>query len=248
MARTKWKLDRELDQPEDEFFGLLDDQELSEAPASSGSLFSKLMSALVTREEEEDVEDELEELVVDRPSTPRPQEGDLEQHIIRLPAGREWEEFLEAEQSATLFDKIQETSRKRFRVSAWALWLAAGLWVLIGLKSGSAYLNQLTDPVVSQWMLERFTERTARIATVGFAVLFPVAGFLLSASSLSFLLGGIYEKRFLRGLFGVCGLIAVWLSLSLVGQGFYLAGLITAALGWLIIRALEWVMLRLGVY
>jgi len=65
---------------------------------------------------------------------------------------------------------------------------------------------------------------------------------------LSLLIGGIYERRPARAIIGLCGLILVALVLSLAGQGFYLAALISAILGWLLLRGLEWAMARIGIY
>lgn len=252
---TKWKLDRDLGEPEDDFFGLLEEDELPGSEVADGtqstSIFSKLIGALITKSDEpqEEVE-ELDDLIIETPMDPRPQPGDLEQHIIRLPDSRQWEEFQSAEREATLFEKIEETRKRRFRASAWALWLSAALWAYLGFKYGSSYLNELTDPAIqpTQWMSDNLPGQWPQIATIGAGILAPVAGFLLTASSAALLLGGAYERRPMRAILGICGLIVLALLLSLAGQGFYLAALIVGLGAWIGLRALEWLMIQLGVY
>lgn len=258
-AGTKWDLDRDLGAPEDEFFGLLEEDELpGEEPSAEGrttgkpSLLQKIIHALVLKDEDSaELEIEsLDDVIVEVPERPTPRPGDLEEHIIRLPSGREWDEFLQAEQEESLFENIQETKRKRLRVSSWALWISALIWAFLGFKYGSQYLTDLTSPdiVGGQWLIDKLGDQAAQGITVTSGVLAPVAGFLLSASSIALLLGGAYERRPMRAILGVCGLIALVLSLSLAGGAYYVAALIVASLGWLSLRGLEWLMIRLGAY
>lgn len=263
MARssgTKWDLDRDLGTSEDEFFGLLEEDELpGEEPAAPGvepktPLLQKIIHALVLRGDDESEEVEtIEDVIVEQapePRRPGVTEGDLEEYIIRLPAGREWDDFLQAEQEATLFDSVQETKKKRIRSSAWALWITAALWAFLGVKYGQAYLTALTDPTITggAFLTEQLGAKAAQGVTVTSGILAPVAGFLLSASSIALLIGGIYERRPMRGILGVCGLIALGLLVSLLGESYYVAALITGLLAWVILRAVEWILLRLGAY
>ena len=255
-ASTKWKLDRDLGEPEDEFFGLLEEDELpGEDPAKQNDkvpFLQRIIHSLVLKEDQpqEDTKEELEDVRAEPTVGSSQFDSELESTIIRLPAGREWDDFLQAEQQANLFETIQVTKRKRLKAAAFALWLSAALFAYIGLKSGSSYLTSLTDQgiVGSDWLVSRFGAQAAQGITVTLGIMAPVAAFLLSASSLALLIGGAYEKRLPRAIVGIMGLCLMAVSLSLMGSGSYVAAAALAAGGWLALRLLERLMLRLGVY
>jgi len=254
-AGTQWKLDQDHDSSQDEFFGLLEEDQLpgSEpvAPGRKARLpFLERLTSLLITKTDQPPEEQLDELIVESRISSRPQAADLEDYITRLDAGRDWDDFRESEQLAPLFQQVQQTTLKRFRSWTWAVWITAATWAYLGFANGQNYLAELTSPdlPLDQLLVDKLGAQAAEAALISVGFLMPVFGFLLTATALSLLIGGIYERRPARAIIGLCGLILVALVLSLAGQGFYLAALISAILGWLLLRGLEWAMARIGIY
>ena len=255
---SSWKINRDIDQPEDEFFGLIEDpldNGDSEAPGAGREAgWRKLIAVFVnsgtSSSDHEEFSEELEELQEQRPASLRPLDDDLEQHMIRLPAGREWDAFLQAEQQSTLFEEVQKAKSRRIKASAWALWISAAIWILIGWKHGQNYLAALTDQSIvgNSWITAHSSAKAAQGVSVVAGILAPIVAFLLTSSGLALLLGGIVERSWARIALALAALASALISLALLGGPAHLQALLVSAALFALIRFFEWLLIRLGVY
>jgi len=258
-----WDINRDLDQPEDEFFGLLDD-DLNEGaePSSkkkSGSgkgLFKKILGLLIEKSDKKDDHRELEELEelseiqpIVGPMTGSP---DITSHISRLDSAHDklQADFLAEETTSNLFEDIQTVQRKRYRVAAWGLWISAAAWGYIGWLYGSAYLHKLTLQTIPSetWLVNLVGGKLAHAASMVCGILSPLALFWLTVLAVSLVLGGILERSIARVLLGsTIGLVGL-VGLTLLAVPAYTTTLAAALAVILLVRGAEWILVRLGWY
>lgn len=245
LPPTRWDIDRDLDRPEDEVFGLIDADLGLDAPAgddrfgSAQQAAAKIVGAVegITSRFQRPGKDrkreaELAELAsfqqqatggsaVLPSSRVAAMDPDLDQHIIRLPSNRDFSEFLAAEQETSLFERYEQTRAQNLRFGGLGLWIASILFVLLGLKTGQGYVHGLLDENVlpPQMLTEQAGEQAAGAVMFCAGLLAPVLTFVLLAYSAGDLLQGLFggAPRKLPGALVGCTAAAVTLLLCAAG-------------------------------
>jgi len=264
-APPKWDLNRNLDQPEDEFFGLIeDDFDVGAQPSPSapqqrkpgriGQLLENITDKLVERGESKENEQELHELQESQPPGGVPSGSpDLTAHLSRLSTAQDKlrESFLAAENATSLFDEIQQTQRKRVRVTSWSLWISALIFIWLGVQGGKSYLQGLySNNLPSEtWLVGLIGGHYAHALGVITGMVSPLALFALTVMSFDYILGGIVERRVPRIFLGLAsGLTGLWTATALLSAQAYTSALIILTVALIASRLVEKVLMRLGWY
>lgn len=263
-----WDIDRSLDQPEDEFFGLIDDLPGGERldstpPAKKQGLLSKILGALVepkqptksgkSRRSGKDEIQELRELEDFQPApgaiTGSPE---LTSHIQHLSSAQDKlrESFLAAEQSSSLFEDIQVVQRKRHRTATWSLWIMAALFGWIGYHSGNSYLQDLTSANLPSetWLINLVGGQTAFMLSTICGILAPVGLFWVGVLSLHLVLSGLLEFKLARIALGLAAMLGGLWVIQLLGVPALVSALLASLAIVAATRALEWLLVRMGWY
>jgi hypothetical protein len=261
-----WDINRQLDQPEDEFFGLIDDLPADGSSSPQGStkkrgILGKILGLLVEQREpkskgkgfgKNDFQ-ELEELQQFQP-TPGTVTGppDLTSHIQQLGSAQDKlsASFLAAESSSSLFDDIQVAQQKRYRTATWSLWIVAAIFAWLGYRYGQNYLKDLTnaDLASETWVVELVGAKIAYMLSVVCGVLAPIGLFWVAVLSLHLFLGGLLELRPARILLGLLTGAGILLLIQLVTIPAMISVVLVSAGIVLATRVCEWILVRLGWY
>lgn len=273
LPPSSWDIPRKLDQPEDEVFGLLDDdlglsepeeQRFGKAQVAAQKIVTaveSVMGGIRRRKDVQDRDDEIQDLLdfqqqrsFSAPSSRvAAMDPDLERNIVRLPSSRDFQEFLEAEQQATLFEQYEASRTENLRFGAIGLFLAAALMIFLGVKVGQSYvLELLSDDVKVPDLLAQVTndlklgKDAARGALFVAGMLTPVLVFVLVAFSAGELLQGALRRSTPKLVTGVCGVTAAAVALMLLSSGAYLSALAVPVLARMVIPVLDRVTRKAG--
>jgi len=277
---ASWDLGRDLDQPVDEVFGLIDADELDFAQQEEPKFgraqiianktvkaVEGLMRRLPGRGDDRDRQEELDELWElqqshgtaapapqfpphgsqpdDGPPAPPMQHGglrsNLEQHLVHLPSNRDWQEFLQAEQQASLFEEYEHTRAQHLRSGALGLWVSTAVFVLLAVMHAQSYIKGLLDKHIE------IPEQLLKLAgdrDLAHEILFvagmcaPLLAFVLCAFSVSNLLQGFVSRSLTRLISGGVGVTAAAVSVMFAANGSYVQALIAPVAGWVAARLL----------
>lgn len=260
-----WDIDRQLDQPEDDFFGLNDDLLAppplpGEKPQKKQGLFSKILGSLVEKKDAPPSMDfgkqdyqELEELQTFQPPVATPGgPSDLTSHMQRLGTSQEKlrASFLAAESQSSLFEDIQIAQRKRYRTATWSLWIVAALFAWLGYAYGQDYLKDLTQSSLASesWLVDLVGGQIAYMLSVVCGILAPLGLFWVAVLTLHLFLGGLLELRPARLALSVAALVGVWVVVQLFMIPALASATVAALIVVAVVRILEWVLVRLGWY
>jgi len=278
---ASWDLGRDLDQPVDEVFGLIDADEPDAFAEQDKPKFGRaqiiasktvkvvegLMSRLPGRGDGRDRQEELDELwelqqshgtsapapqfpphgsqPADGPPAPPMQHGglrsNLEQHLNHLPSNRDWQEFLQAEQQASLFEEYEQSRAQHLRSGAIGLWVTTAMFVLLSVLHAQSYIKGLLDKHVEipQQLIKLAGDRDLAHEILFVAgMCAPLLAFVLCAFSVGTLLQGFMSRKLARILSGGVGVTAAAVSVLLAANGSYVQALIAPAAGWLVARLL----------
>lgn len=248
--KVEFDIDRELNRPEDEFFGLTRQQpeEDAEHQGPLGRLVQlldrvaqparKLGERLRERSEAKEREQEIAEFL----ATPSPDQvgqvdvfdPDLEKHITVLAPSRDIQEFMEAERESTLFESYTYYRDVNVRFASRGLWLAGLVFLLVGLAPFSPpfaameYLDRvvLSPEPAPAGLVSAVGEEAARGSMVVIGLMAPLIGWMVLAHSLGELLAGVWLRLPRRALPSLIGVGAVLISLGLLASSKALAALV----------------------
>lgn len=232
-------MNRPLDQPEDRVFGLEEDHgDLSDVPrfgkaqtiaAALVKKVEQLRSKIPGQDPDALDESELAELA----ELQEQQYGaDLRvggpdsfgQHVEFLPQSRDYEQFLLAEQQATLFEQVEREHTRALRLHATGMWVSGLLWALVALLAGIPYTSALLQntPAAPEWLstlLDQAGQQHAAAAVVfAAAMLTPLICFLITANVVTDTLIAVLRWSLGHALRAGAGMLGILFSLSMVSS------------------------------